>query len=97
MQLNHFFACFASEDTMTCEHAIEYSPKGINVCICINSLPENLLWCRRAGLTHAIYTFSDVGCVESSTCMKHVYDSEIRNKQVAILIDEDTVRRKITM
>ena len=97
MLLNNLFLCLSSEHAMTCEHTVEHSPKGINVCICINGLTENLLWCRGAGLTHAIYTFSDVGCVESSTCMKHVYDSEIRDKQVAILIDEDTVRRKITM
>ena len=97
MQLNNLFACSASEHAMACEHPIEHSPKGINVCVRINGLTENLLRCWSAGLVHAIYTFSDIECVESSARIKHVYDSEIRDKQFAILIDEDTVCRKITM
>src|SRR6266849_6394731 len=89
MLLNNLFACFASEHAMTCEHTIEYRPKGINVSVRIHRLTENLLWRRSADLVHAIYTFCCIWYDESGACIQHAYHSEIRDKQGAILPDED--------
>src|SRR6266568_2103448 len=97
MLLINLFACFTSEYAMACEHAIEYSPKSIYVCVSIDGLSENLLWRWSAGLVHAIDTFAGIECVESSACIEHAYYSEIRDEQVVILPDENAVRCEIAM
>src|SRR5439155_3251996 len=71
--------------------------KGIHNSIGIDNLTENLLWCWSTGLVHAIHTFSCIWWSESSAYIEHAYDSEICDKQVAILPDEDTIRCKIAM
>src|SRR5689334_8800952 len=97
MLLNQLFTCFTSEHAMACEHTIKHCPKSVNVSVGINSLTENLLWCWSACLVHPIYTCFGTCCSESNACIEHAYDSEIRDKQIAILPGENAFCRKVAM
>ncbi len=92
MLLKDLFQCFASENAMTAEHAIEHCPKGVYIGVSINSVAENLLGCRSAGSVHAIYTPPAIGRGELRSYFKDAHHSKICDEQGTILLNENAVR-----
>src|SRR5260370_18132607 len=97
MLLDDLFATSASKHPVARKHTIEHSSKRVHIGICINGLPENLLWRRRTVRAHAICTLP--GCELTISCpnLKHARHSEVRYEQVTILLYKDAVRPEPTM